>query len=180
MAGCHRAGMPTLAATASHLLQLLYFMAPAYAANMAPPFVRYWKGWNRPISRRWLGEHKTIIGFGIGVLAAVVMTFIQSRVAWPGTLITYDHWAALGVRFGAGAMAGDVAKSFVKRRLGIAPGHPWIPWDQVDFALGALALVWGRAALPWVDLATILLLTAAGHILVNHLGYWIGIRDVRW
>jgi len=31
-----------------HLLQLLYFMAPAYLANMAPPFVRYWKGWNRP------------------------------------------------------------------------------------------------------------------------------------
>ena len=180
MAGCHRAGMPTLAATASHLLQLLYFMAPAYAANMAPPFVRYWKGWNRPISRRWLGEHKTIIGFGIGVLAAVVMTFIQSRVAWPGALIAYDHWPALGVRFGVGAMAGDVAKSFVKRRRGIAPGHPWIPWDQVDFALGALALVWGRAALPWLDLATILLLTVAGHILVNHLGYWIGIRDVRW
>ena len=88
--------------------------------------------------------------------------------------------SALLASFGAGAMAGDVAKSFVKRRLGIAPGHPWIPWDQVDFALGALALVWGRAALPWVDLATILLLTAAGHILVNHLGYWIGIRDVRW
>lgn len=172
--------MPILATALAHLLQLLYFMAPAYVANMAPPFVRYWKGWNRPISRRWLGEHKMVAGFGIGVLAAVTVTFIQSRVAWPGTLVAYDDWAALGLRFGVGAMVGDSAKSFVKRRLGIRPGGPWIPWDQVDFALGALALVWGRAALSWADLATILLLTVAGHIFVNHLGYWIGIRDVRW
>ena len=172
--------MPLLATALSHLLQLLYFMAPAYVANMAPPFVRYWKGWNRPISRDGLGEHKTVIGFGIGVLAAVAVTFIQSRVAWRGALVAYDHWAALGLRFGVGAMGGDSAKSFVKRRLGIAPGDPWMPWDQLDFALGALALVWGVAALSWADLATILLLTVAGHGLVNHLGYWIGIRDVKW
>jgi CDP-2,3-bis-(O-geranylgeranyl)-sn-glycerol synthase len=172
--------MATLPATFSHLLHLLYFMAPAYAANMAPPLVRYWNGWNPPISRRWLGEHKTVIGFGLGLLAAVVVTFIQSRLAWPGALIAYDHWVALGLRFGVGAMAADSAKSFVKRRLGIAPGEPWMPWDQLDFALGALALVWSRAALSWADLATILVVTALGHVLVNHLGYWTGIRDVKW
>jgi CDP-2,3-bis-(O-geranylgeranyl)-sn-glycerol synthase len=77
-------------------------------------------------------------------------------------------------------MAGDSAKSFVKRRLGIAAGEPWMPWDQLDFVLGALALVWSRAALSWADLATILLVSFAGHVLVNHLGYWMGIRDVRW
>jgi CDP-2,3-bis-(O-geranylgeranyl)-sn-glycerol synthase len=33
-------------------LELLYFMAPAYAANMASPFTRYWRGWNGPLSRR--------------------------------------------------------------------------------------------------------------------------------
>jgi CDP-2,3-bis-(O-geranylgeranyl)-sn-glycerol synthase len=147
---------------------------------MAPPFVRYWKGWNRPISRRWLGEHKTVIGFGMGVLAAIMVTFIQSRVAWPGALVAYDHWAVLGLRFGVGAKAGDSVKSLVKRRLAIAPGEPWIPWDQLDFVLGALAVVWGQAALSWTDLAAILLLTVAGHVLVNHLGYWTGIRDVRW
>src|SRR2546430_9192871 len=59
------------------VLQLVYFMAPAYLANMAPPFVRYWKGWNRPISRRWLGAHKTVLGFAAGVLAATLVTFVQ-------------------------------------------------------------------------------------------------------
>jgi CDP-2,3-bis-(O-geranylgeranyl)-sn-glycerol synthase len=172
--------MTMLAGALSRLIQLLYFMAPAYAANMAPPFVRYWRGWNRPISRRWLGTHKTVMGFGFGVVAAVIATFIQSRIAWDGALVPYQDWATLGLRFGVGAMAGDVAKSFVKRRTGIAPGDPWIPWDQIDFVLGALALVWGAAALSWVDLVTILLLSVAGHVLVNHLGYWLGIRDVRW
>lgn len=172
--------MSTVATILSHVVQLLYFMAPAYAANMAPPFVRYWKGWNRPISQRWLGGHKTIIGFGLGVLAAVMVTFIQSRVTWPGALVAYDHWATLGLRFGVGAMAGDSAKSLVKRRLGIAPGRRWIPWDQLDFVLGALVFVRGRAALSSSDLATIFLLSVAGHVLVNHVGYWLGILDERW
>ena len=172
--------MTALTTAGCRVVQLLYFMAPAYVANMAPPFVRYWRGWNRPISRRWLGTHKTVMGFGLGVLAAVVATLIQSHIAWEGALVAYEHWATLGLRFGAGAMVGDVAKSFLKRRAGIAPGRPWIPWDQLDFVLGALALVWSAAALSWADLAAILLLSVVGHVLVNHLGYWFGIRDVRW
>ena len=73
-------------------------MAPAYVANMAPPFVRYWKGWNRPISRRWLGSHKTVVGFGAGVLGAVLVTWLQARLDWdraivdftPGHIVLYE------------------------------------------------------------------------------------------
>jgi CDP-2,3-bis-(O-geranylgeranyl)-sn-glycerol synthase len=129
---------------------------------------------------RLLGGHKTVVGFAAGVLAAVAVTLAQSRIAWPGGLVAYDHWVALGLRFGTGAMAGDAAKSFVKRRRAIPPGTPWIPWDQVDFALGALILVSGQAALSWSDLAINLLLSATGHVLVSHVGYWIGVRDVKW
>jgi CDP-2,3-bis-(O-geranylgeranyl)-sn-glycerol synthase len=172
--------MITLAPIAFRVVQLLYFMAPAYAANMAPPFVRYWRGWNPPISRRGLGSHKTVVGFAAGILAAVVTTFLQSRIGWENALVAPEPWLALGLRFGLGAMAGDTAKSFVKRRAGIAAGRPWIPWDQIDFVLGALALVWGVAALSWVDLLTIIVLSVVGHVLVNHLGYRIGIRNVKW
>jgi hypothetical protein len=45
-----------------HTLRLLYFMTPAYVANMAPPFVRFWKGWNRPIHVGLFGTHKTVVG----------------------------------------------------------------------------------------------------------------------
>jgi CDP-2,3-bis-(O-geranylgeranyl)-sn-glycerol synthase len=120
------------------------------------------------------------VGFAAGILAAVVTTFLQSRIGWENALVAPEPWLALGLRFGLGAMAGDTAKSFVKRRAGIAAGRPWIPWDQIDFVLGALALVWGVAALSWVDLLTIIVLSVVGHVLVNHLGYRIGIRNVKW
>jgi hypothetical protein len=37
-----------------------------------------------------------------------------------------------------------------------------------------------RAALSLGDIAIVLALTAIGHITVNHLAYWLGIRDVKW
>ena len=59
----------------ARILQLMYFMLPAYLANMTPPFVRFWRGWNRPISRRWLGDHKTVIGFIGGMIVALAVAF---------------------------------------------------------------------------------------------------------
>lgn len=163
-----------------HVASLIYFMAPAYAANMAPPFIKYWTGWNRPISERWLGNHKTVMGFAAGVVAALLMTCVQSRIAWAGGLVSYEHWIELGLRFGIGAMAGDSVKSFVKRRIGIGPGKPWVPWDQLDFVLGALVLVAPWLLLSWSDLIMVLLLSLVGHIIVTHVGHWAGIRDVKW
>ncbi|HET7159893.1 MAG TPA: hypothetical protein VFI62_12920, partial [Burkholderiales bacterium] len=60
---------------AVRLLELIWFMLPAYAANMAPPFVKFWRGWNRPIHSWALGEHKTVVGFGAGVAVAIVVAF---------------------------------------------------------------------------------------------------------
>jgi CDP-2,3-bis-(O-geranylgeranyl)-sn-glycerol synthase len=161
-------------------IQLLYFMAPAYTANMLPPFVRYWRGWNAPLSRRWLGTHKTVVGFAAGVLGAVLVALLQSRVAWRDAIAVREGWLGVGLRLGAGAMAGDAVKSFFKRRSGIAPGGSWIPFDQTDFVLGALALVWPVAELSWADAAAIVLLSATGHVLVNHVGYWLGVRPSKW
>lgn len=161
-------------------VQLLYFMAPAYGANMAPPFIRYWTGWNRPISEHWLGSHKTVVGFAAGVVAAVALTFAQWLIAWDASLVAYEAWLGLGLRFGAGAMTGDCAKSFFKRRIGVTPGESWMPFDQLDFVLGALLFVWPRAILTWADIAIILVLSFGGHILVNHIGYFLGVRNTRW
>lgn len=152
-------------------VELLVFMLPAYAANMAPPLVtRFWTGWNPPIARRAFGAHKTVLGFTAGVIAAPIVTLLAGHAGWLG----------LGLRFGLGAMLGDLAKSFVKRRVGIAPGHPWIPFDQLDFALGALALTAGVVPLTVLDVALVLGLTFVGHIAVNHVGHALGLRATAW
>jgi hypothetical protein len=49
------------------IIELIVLMAPAYVANMAPPFLRFWHGPNPPISRKWLGDHKTVGGFVVGI-----------------------------------------------------------------------------------------------------------------
>lgn len=155
-------------------------MAPAYVANMLPPLVAFWRGWNPPMSRLWLGSHKTVLGFAFGVLGAVSASFVQSQIDWAGAIAVDRGWLELGLRLGVGAMAGDAVKSFFKRRVGIAPGGPWIPFDQIDFVAGALVLVWAVADLRWWDVPLILALSAVGHVLVNHLGYWLGVRESAW
>lgn len=165
---------------AQHVLQLVYLMLPAYLANMAPPFTRFWPGWNRPISRRWLGDHKTVVGFCAGIVVAVLAAFVQSKVSWSGGLLPYAQWPLLGLALGLGAMAGDSFKSLLKRLCGIAPGGPWIPMDQLDFVAGSLLLILPFATLTWLDIATILVVSFVGDIAVNHLSYALGIRNTKW
>ena len=155
-------------------------MAPAYVANMSPPLVKYWRAWNRPISPRWLGSHKTVVGFVVGVLGAITATWVQHLIGYTTGIVDYDRWVELGLRFGMGAMTGDTVKSFIKRRFQVLPGAPWIPFDQLDFALGALVLLAPRAALGLWDVVIVVAVSFGGHVLVNHAAYWLGIRDVKW
>lgn len=155
-------------------------MLPAYCANMAAPFAKFWPGWNRPISRRSLGDHKTVVGFSLGVLAGILTSYLQSRIPWSPAGFDPSKWLPLGCAQGLGAMAGDAAKSLVKRRIGIAPGQSWIPADQLDFILGALLL-----SLPWLrlrlrEVALLLAFTFVAHIVVNHIAFRLGIRDTKW
>lgn len=164
----------------THILELVYMMLPAYFANMAPPLVRYWKGWNPPISHRWLGDHKTVLGFCSGVTVAVNVAFLQSRIDWHGGLLPYGRWPVIGLAFGVGAMGGDSLKSLLKRLRGIAPGRSWIPMDQLDFVAGALLLISPWVRVSWTDVAWVLAISFVGDIAINHLSCRLGIRDTKW
>jgi CDP-2,3-bis-(O-geranylgeranyl)-sn-glycerol synthase len=162
-------------------LQLIYLMLPIYVANMAPPFVKYWHGWNRPISVRWLGSHKTIIGFGTGIAAALAVSLAQAMLAWEGSLIPpRAPWWLVGLAAGFGAMAGDSLKSLAKRRIGIAPGTRWVPFDQLDFIVGGLIAMSFFVRLGWDDIALVCVISFAGDIAVNHLSFFLRIRETRW
>lgn len=164
----------------SHILGLLYFMLPAYAANMSAPFARYWRGRNPPINARLLGGHKTVVGFGLGVIAALIVTALQARLALPGTMVDDANWPWVGLGFGIGSMGADALKSLAKRRLLIAPGSPWIPFDQVDFAIGALLGVAPLVRVGWMDVGIILVMTFVGDLAVNRLSYRMGIKRTPW
>ena len=165
---------------AVRLLQLLYFMAPAYLSNMAPPFVRRWHGWNRPINAHLLGDHKTVVGFVVGMSAGVLATGLQAALGSPLAIVDYRNWLLLGLGFGFGAMAGDSLKSLLKRKAGIAPGSRWIPMDQLDYVVGALVLVGWSAGLTWLDFTAILIGSLLAGFLVNRVAFWLRIKETPW
>ena len=164
-------------------LQLLYLMIPAYLANMAPPVLAKHSPWNAPMDFglsvggiRIFGSHKTWAGFAIGVLVALLAGFILSKAYWPFEFSALA-WSAL---VGVGALLGDAVKSFFKRRIGVTPGKPWIPFDQIDYTVGALALGSIVFFPGWLNAFLVVFISAFGHIATNHIGYWLGVRDVKW
>lgn len=165
---------------ALHVLDLMYFMAPAYAANMAPPLLRFWHGWNRPIHQRLLGSHKTVLGLAVGVAAAIATTAMQAGLAVSWGRVDYHWWPLLGVGFGVGALGGDALKSLFKRRVGVMPGRPWLPFDQLDFVIGALLLVGWFADLSAVDLVLIAVVSFLADLLVNRISFALGIKSSPW
>jgi len=146
---------------------------------MAPPFVKYWHGWNRPISRAYLGDHKTIVGFSLGIVAGIVTAFLQSFVEFT-RLWQPEDWFVVGLIMGTGAMCGDSIKSYFKRRVGIVPGERWIPADQLDFVIGALIPLSMMVPLGWSDILFILTFTFVADIAVNHASFYLGVRNTKW
>jgi CDP-2,3-bis-(O-geranylgeranyl)-sn-glycerol synthase len=156
--------------------RLLLLIAPAYAANMAPPFARYFVRWNAPISERWLGAHKTVLGAVFGLAAALAAAFALSRAG----VTACSSWLAWGFVLGAGAVGGDALKSLFKRRLGIQPGAPWIPFDQLDFMVIPCAFLWSSGCVDAMDVLVMTAFTFFADIVVNHASFALGIRLTRW
>lgn len=176
------------------IISSLYFMLPAYLANMSAeifsriisPKVRILA---RPIddNRKWRGQplfgsHKTWGGLLYASMAGVIIFFIQQKVFVYSSikqisLIDYSSTSLLlGFLFGFGAIIGDLIKSFFKRRTNIPPGKPWIPFDQLDFLAGAVIFSLPIVILPWQNYLTIFLVTPFLHILINRIGHYLRIR----
>ncbi|MBI4145121.1 CDP-archaeol synthase [Candidatus Woesearchaeota archaeon] len=166
------------------VLQLGYFFLPAYVANMMPVIGKDWlKDLARPVNAHWFGGHKTWRGIVLGVIGAIVIAFVQSRLApYVGTfsIAPYRDWWLLGSMLGLGALLGDLLKSFIKRRLAIKPGASWVPFDQIDFVIGGLALSSLVFFPGWAAATVLLVMSFFLHIIVNRIGFALGMRSTSW
>ena len=169
------------------IIKSLYFMLPAYFANMAPvivkkiPFLVYPIDFGKTLkSKPVFGKNKTFRGLFFAVLFGIIVAFVQYKLQWPYQIINYSDWLLVGFLLGLGAILGDLIKSFFKRRLSIKPGQRFFPWDQLDFIIGSLIFVSFAVKLELSIIITIVLVSVLGHILVNHAAFYLKIRKEKW
>ena len=166
-------------------------MLPAYFANMAPVIVKKINFLKNPIdfgktinNMPVFGKNKTFRGLFFGVLFAVVITYIQFILNDNGIFLSlaiadYSNWLLIGLLMGFGAIIGDLAESFVKRRLSFKSGGSFFPFDQIDFVIGALIFIYPLVKLSITKIAIIILLSIVLHIIVNHVAFYtkVGMRS---
>lgn len=180
------------------LAYALYFMLPAYMANISALAF----GGGVPVDlkrnfrdgRRLLGDGVTwrgtiigiLIGTGIAVLQGIVFmyygdifTMIPGWVTIEGIIPgSPGEWILLGLALSGGALIGDALGSFIKRRIKIGRGKPAPLLDQLDFAVVALLLASLVVTIPWEVIVLILIFTVILHVAANTIAYLLGLKDV--
>ncbi len=177
------------------IAKLFYFYLPTGLANMSPVLFKDTLHFlAKPVDggatfakQPLFGAHKTWRGLIVGTIMGGLLFIVQygaaviypQTVSWtPFDITEVPVW--FGFVFAAGALLGDLIKSFFKRRIAVAPGKTWFPFDQIDFLVGSTVvamLFFDITLLMWVLIISIGIFF---HILVNHIGYWLKIKDSPW
>ncbi|HVP16270.1 MAG TPA: CDP-2,3-bis-(O-geranylgeranyl)-sn-glycerol synthase [candidate division Zixibacteria bacterium] len=160
------------------IVSAIIFILPAYCANATPVIA----GGGLPIDlgRKFIdgkaifGKNKTFRGFLVGLAVGTGVGLVESMI--------FHYPLMFGLLLSLGALFGDLAGAFLKRRLGIAPGNLLPIVDQVDFVVGALvfSLLLSPPLLTWQLALTVLLITPPIHLLTNFAAYKLGLKSNPW
>lgn len=181
------------------VVRTLWLMIPAYIVN--PGAVVTGGGTPMDLGRRaWdgeriLGDGKTWRGYfggvSIGMLTGGGQTVVALMLPANGYVVPFsnDPVTALEViaLLAFGAMTGDAAGSFVKRRMRIPSGGKAFLLDHLGFVLAAWLFVF-LGSTQWflthlwgiVPVVTVLALTPILHRSVNIIGHRMGRKKVPW
>ena len=128
----------------------------SYPLDMGKTFID-----GRPI----FGSSKTIRGIVVAVLAASASAPVLG-VPWP-----------TGFLIGVAAMAGDLASSFIKRRMGRPPSSRALGLDQIPESLLPALACKSLLALTVADVILIVALFSVGELVLSRLLFKLHIRD---
>lgn len=183
------------------LLQSFYLLLPAYFANMAPVIFRKVNFLNLPVDfgytlrikkskkkndrDRIFGNHKTWRGLFFAIVAGIFVAYLQyllqdTRSLSVIALFPYNNWLLIGFLIGFGAIFGDLAESFVKRRLNIAEGKPLYFFDQIDYVAGSYLFLAFYYVVSIEIIVASVVLSFGLTVIVNHLSYFLRIRNEKW
>lgn len=158
------------------VLDALKFILPAYCANAMPVVFggglpldfgkNFYDG--RPI----FGKNKTFRGFFSGLAVGTAVGIIES--------ILFGYPFHFGFLLSLGALTGDLAGAFLKRRVGLPPGEILPVIDQIDFVIGAFVFSLPLNMLSSELVIIVLVLTPPLHLLTNFAAYKLGLKKTPW
>jgi len=160
------------------LIEAVKFIFPAYCANALPVVA----GGGLPVDfgRKFFdgkpifGKNKTYRGFFFGLAVGTVAGLVET--------VIFHYPVLFGLLLSLGALLGDLAGAFLKRRLNIAPGGLLPVVDQVDFIVGAIffSLPIFIDALSFELIVIVLIITPPIHLLTNLVAYKLGLKSNPW
>jgi len=160
-------------------LEALKFIFPAYCANAIPvltgggPQLDFGKNFfdGKPV----FGENKTFRGFFFGLAVGTVVGIVES--------FFFEKYSFFfGFILSLGALVGDLAGAFLKRRMGLKPGDLLPIIDQIDFIIGAIvfALFFYMPIISPELVIAVLIITPPLHVLTNYAAYKAGLKSNPW
>ena len=127
-----------------------------------------------------LGKGKTIRGTAFSFTVGLVTAF-WFQYFFPGNALGLSaHYFRLAILLCAGTHAGDLAASFLKRRLNFESGKEVWLLDQLDFLAGALILGSIYYIPSLLEIALMVALTLVIHRASNWVAYKIKLKKVPW
>jgi len=177
------------------LVEALWFIIPAYAANgLVPIFVKL-RSKTYPIDagknffdrKPLFGSGKTweglIIGSIIGGIIGLIEQAAYPYLPWnisPIPLNIVQMSFSLGLLLGFGAMVGDLIGAFLKRRFGLKRGHSAPLLDQIDFVIFAFVFASFITVVKVEWFILLLVLTPVIHWFACLIGYLLRIKKEPW
>lgn len=171
-------------------IKALLILFPAYAANGFPPLAKGKKPIDMKknfLGNRIFGDGKTIEGFMLGIFAGSLVGALEAYL--------YSDLNSYALQFGVtlppvtllvgfmisfGALFGDLAGSFIKRRFSLKRGAGVPLLDQWNFVIGAVLFsMWFTVINVWM-LLIMLLITPVVHRLANIIAHRLKIKREPW
>lgn len=169
--------------------QAIWYILPAGLANIAASLSRFTKIPATPVDfgKTWRGKpifgaNKTWRGLAAGAIIGQAVYTVQIYLYRFDffqhlSMLNYTkHLFFLGAMLGLGALLGDLVKSFFKRRAHIPSGKSWLPFDQIDYTIGAIGLSSFIYFPGWPKFFFLIVFGFVLHILFNLIAYMLRLQ----
>ncbi len=172
-------------------VKALWIILPAYAANGFPTLANgkipmdWRKKWID--GERIFGDGKTIEGFslglivgtGVGILETILYPFLNSYANQFGVQMPQMS-IFIGFIIPLGALCGDLAGSFIKRRFRLPRGADAPVLDQLNFVAGVIFFAYFFTEISFWMVVIMALMTPIIHRTANIIAFWLKIKKVPW